>query len=128
MNCIFLPQFSLQAGFAAEGAETGTRFPEVNLLEKVCFLRCLHFRFKIELFVELPGLIQHGISVCLQTSCPLVCTLILFLVFTSVYITFIELCYLVTSGFHEFQDWTDYDENASESVGIYEVTHQFKKC
>lgn len=27
-----------------------------------------------------------------------------------------------------FQDWTDYDEKASESVGIYEVTHQFIKC
>lgn len=27
-----------------------------------------------------------------------------------------------------FQDWTDYDEKVSESVGIYEVTHQFKKC
>ncbi|XP_075877058.1 CXXC motif containing zinc binding protein isoform X2 [Nelusetta ayraudi] len=51
--------FQPQAGFAAEGAETGTRFLEVNLLEK---------------------------------------------------------------------DWTDYDEKASESVGIYEVTHQFKKC
>ncbi|RXN13974.1 UPF0587 protein C1orf123-like [Labeo rohita] len=25
-------------------------------------------------------------------------------------------------------DWTDYDEKASESVGIYEVTHQFIKC
>ncbi|XP_028834196.1 CXXC motif containing zinc binding protein [Denticeps clupeoides] len=51
--------FQPQAGFAAEGAESGTKFPEVNLLEK---------------------------------------------------------------------DWTDYDENASESVGIYEVTHQFVKC
>ncbi|XP_027462049.1 CXXC motif containing zinc binding protein-like isoform X2 [Zalophus californianus] len=26
------------------------------------------------------------------------------------------------------QDWTDYDEKAQESVGIYEVTHQFVKC
>ncbi|XP_026052023.1 UPF0587 protein C1orf123-like [Carassius auratus] len=26
------------------------------------------------------------------------------------------------------KDWTDYDEKASESVGIYEVTHQFIKC
>uniref|UniRef100_A0A672M8F0 CXXC motif containing zinc binding protein n=1 Tax=Sinocyclocheilus grahami TaxID=75366 RepID=A0A672M8F0_SINGR len=26
------------------------------------------------------------------------------------------------------KDWTDYDEKASESVGIYEVTHQFLKC
>uniref|UniRef100_A0A3B4H1X7 CXXC motif containing zinc binding protein n=1 Tax=Pundamilia nyererei TaxID=303518 RepID=A0A3B4H1X7_9CICH len=26
------------------------------------------------------------------------------------------------------QDWTDYDEKISESVGIYEVTHQFIKC
>ncbi|MED6285418.1 hypothetical protein ILYODFUR_022249 [Ilyodon furcidens] len=51
--------FQPQAGFAAEGAETGTPFPEVNLLEK---------------------------------------------------------------------DWTDYDEKANESVGIYEVTHRFIKC
>ncbi|XP_053549430.1 CXXC motif containing zinc binding protein isoform X1 [Bombina bombina] len=51
--------FQPQAGFAAEGAETGTRFNEINLQEK---------------------------------------------------------------------DWTDYDEKAKESVGIYEVTHQFKKC
>lgn len=28
--------FSHQAGFAAEGTETGTPFLEVNLLEKVC--------------------------------------------------------------------------------------------
>uniref|UniRef100_A0A673MSV6 CXXC motif containing zinc binding protein n=1 Tax=Sinocyclocheilus rhinocerous TaxID=307959 RepID=A0A673MSV6_9TELE len=40
---------------------------------------------------------------------------------------------LVHSGAHKslfymFQDWTDYDEKASESVGIYEVTHQFIKC
>merc|ERR1711915_14940 len=48
-----------QAGFAAEGAESGTPFPEITLLEK---------------------------------------------------------------------DWTDYDEKVSESVGIYEVTHQFIKC
>ena len=26
-----------------------------------------------------------------------------------------------------FQDWTDYDEKIKESVGIYEVTHQFIK-
>uniref|UniRef100_A0A3Q2PM93 CXXC motif containing zinc binding protein n=1 Tax=Fundulus heteroclitus TaxID=8078 RepID=A0A3Q2PM93_FUNHE len=26
------------------------------------------------------------------------------------------------------QDWTDYDEKAKESVGIYEVTHRFIKC
>uniref|UniRef100_A0A3B3HWZ5 CXXC motif containing zinc binding protein n=1 Tax=Oryzias latipes TaxID=8090 RepID=A0A3B3HWZ5_ORYLA len=26
------------------------------------------------------------------------------------------------------QDWTDYDEKASKSVGIYEVTHRFTKC
>ena len=26
------------------------------------------------------------------------------------------------------QDWTDYDEKAQESVGIYEVAHQFVKC
>ncbi|XP_066453678.1 CXXC motif containing zinc binding protein isoform X2 [Eleutherodactylus coqui] len=51
--------FQPQAGFAAEGAETGTPFPDINLQEK---------------------------------------------------------------------DWTDYDEKAKESVGIYEVTHQFKKC
>ncbi|KAF6719735.1 UPF0587 protein C1orf123-like [Oryzias melastigma] len=51
--------FQPQAGFAAEGAETGTPFLEVNLLEK---------------------------------------------------------------------DWTDYDEKAKESVGIYEVTHRFIKC
>ncbi|XP_035655262.1 CXXC motif containing zinc binding protein isoform X1 [Oncorhynchus keta] len=51
--------FQPQAGFAAEGAESGTKFPEITLLEK---------------------------------------------------------------------DWTDYDEKASESVGIYEVTHQFIKC
>ncbi|KAM5148862.1 CXXC motif containing zinc binding protein [Mantella aurantiaca] len=51
--------FQPQAGFAAEGAETGTPFNEINLQEK---------------------------------------------------------------------DWTDYDEKAKESVGIYEVTHQFKKC
>lgn len=31
MYCIFFHQ----AGFAAEGTETGTPFPEVNLLEKV---------------------------------------------------------------------------------------------
>ncbi|XP_044076792.1 CXXC motif containing zinc binding protein isoform X2 [Siniperca chuatsi] len=47
------------AGFAAQGAESGTQFPEINLQEK---------------------------------------------------------------------DWTDYDEKVRESVGIYEVTHQFIKC
>uniref|UniRef100_M3XIX3 CXXC motif containing zinc binding protein n=2 Tax=Latimeria chalumnae TaxID=7897 RepID=M3XIX3_LATCH len=26
------------------------------------------------------------------------------------------------------KDWTDYDEKIHESVGIYEVTHQFVKC
>uniref|UniRef100_A0A3Q2FV11 CXXC motif containing zinc binding protein n=1 Tax=Cyprinodon variegatus TaxID=28743 RepID=A0A3Q2FV11_CYPVA len=26
------------------------------------------------------------------------------------------------------QDWTDYDEKAKESVGVYEVTHRFIKC
>ncbi|XP_042104193.1 CXXC motif containing zinc binding protein isoform X3 [Ovis aries] len=26
------------------------------------------------------------------------------------------------------KDWTDYDEKAQESVGIYEVAHQFVKC
>ncbi|KAA0718892.1 UPF0587 protein C1orf123 [Triplophysa tibetana] len=26
------------------------------------------------------------------------------------------------------KDWTEYDEKARESVGIYEVTHQFIKC
>ncbi|KAM8931106.1 CXXC motif containing zinc binding protein [Pelodytes ibericus] len=51
--------FQPQAGFGAEGADTGTPFNEINLQEK---------------------------------------------------------------------DWTDYDEKAKESVGIYEVTHQFKKC
>ncbi|XP_069828391.1 CXXC motif containing zinc binding protein-like [Dendropsophus ebraccatus] len=51
--------FQPQAGFAAEGAETGTPFNDINLQEK---------------------------------------------------------------------DWTDYDEKAKEAVGIYEVTHQFKKC
>uniref|UniRef100_A0A8P4KI11 CXXC motif containing zinc binding protein n=1 Tax=Dicentrarchus labrax TaxID=13489 RepID=A0A8P4KI11_DICLA len=51
--------FEPQAGFAAQGAESGTPFLEINLQEK---------------------------------------------------------------------DWTDYDEKVSESVGIYEVTHQFKKC
>lgn len=30
--------------------------------------------------------------------------------------------------FCKFQDWTDYDEKVNESVGIYEVTHQFIKC
>lgn len=30
----------LQAGFAAEGAESGTPFNDINLLEKVC---CLSF-------------------------------------------------------------------------------------
>ncbi|CAL8326733.1 unnamed protein product [Arctogadus glacialis] len=50
--------FQPQAGFAAEGAESGTKFPEINLQEK---------------------------------------------------------------------DWTDYDEEAAESVGVYEVTHQFTK-
>ncbi|XP_016897763.1 CXXC motif containing zinc binding protein isoform X2 [Cynoglossus semilaevis] len=51
--------FQPQAGFAAEGAETGTQFPEINLQEN---------------------------------------------------------------------DWTDYDEKAKESVGIYEVSHKFVKC
>ncbi|MGH0168782.1 UNVERIFIED_CONTAM: hypothetical protein FKN15_055431 [Acipenser sinensis] len=51
--------FQPQAGFAAEGAETGTPFTEINLQEK---------------------------------------------------------------------DWNDYDEKAKESVGIYEVAHQFIKC
>ncbi|XP_074077505.1 CXXC motif containing zinc binding protein isoform X2 [Macrotis lagotis] len=51
--------FQPQAGFAAEGTETGTAFSDINLLEK---------------------------------------------------------------------DWTDYDEKAQESVGIYEVTHKFVKC
>uniref|UniRef100_A0A8C5PH83 CXXC motif containing zinc binding protein n=1 Tax=Leptobrachium leishanense TaxID=445787 RepID=A0A8C5PH83_9ANUR len=26
------------------------------------------------------------------------------------------------------KDWTDYDEKAKESVGIYDVTHRIKKC
>nr|XP_054948603.1 CXXC motif containing zinc binding protein isoform X3 [Pan paniscus] len=51
--------FQPQAGFAAEGVESGTAFSDINLQEK---------------------------------------------------------------------DWTDYDEKAQESVGIYEVTHQFVKC
>uniref|UniRef100_A0A8C5K383 CXXC motif containing zinc binding protein n=1 Tax=Jaculus jaculus TaxID=51337 RepID=A0A8C5K383_JACJA len=51
--------FQPQAGFAAEGVESGTVFMDINLQEK---------------------------------------------------------------------DWTDYDEKAQESVGIYEVTHQFVKC
>ncbi|MEE6518276.1 hypothetical protein FKM82_029176 [Ascaphus truei] len=51
--------FQPQAGFAAEGAESGTPFPEINLQEK---------------------------------------------------------------------DWTEYDEKAQGSVGVYEVSHQFKKC
>ncbi|RXM98365.1 UPF0587 protein C1orf123-like [Acipenser ruthenus] len=51
--------FQPQAGFAAEGAETGTPFTEINLQER---------------------------------------------------------------------DWNDYDEKAKESVGIYEVAHQFIKC
>ncbi|XP_035583636.1 CXXC motif containing zinc binding protein-like isoform X1 [Zalophus californianus] len=51
--------FQPQAGFAAEGVESGTVFSHINLQEK---------------------------------------------------------------------DWTDYDEKAQESVGIYEVTHQFVKC
>ena len=25
------------------------------------------------------------------------------------------------------QDWSDYDENTAQAVGIYEVTHQFIK-
>ncbi|XP_004874728.1 UPF0587 protein C1orf123 homolog isoform X3 [Heterocephalus glaber] len=51
--------FQPQAGFAAEGVESGTVFNDINLQEK---------------------------------------------------------------------DWTDYDEKAQESVGIFEVTHQFVKC
>uniref|UniRef100_A0A452FRQ7 CXXC motif containing zinc binding protein n=1 Tax=Capra hircus TaxID=9925 RepID=A0A452FRQ7_CAPHI len=51
--------FQPQAGFAAEGVESGTVFSDINLQEK---------------------------------------------------------------------DWTDYDEKAQESVGIYEVAHQFVKC
>ncbi|XP_036899134.1 CXXC motif containing zinc binding protein isoform X2 [Sturnira hondurensis] len=51
--------FQPQAGFAAEGVESGTVFSDINLQEK---------------------------------------------------------------------DWTDYDEKARESVGIYEVAHQFVKC
>ncbi|XP_003921594.1 CXXC motif containing zinc binding protein isoform X1 [Saimiri boliviensis] len=51
--------FQPQAGFAAEGVESGTVFSDINLQEK---------------------------------------------------------------------DWTDYDEKAQESVGIYEVTHRFVKC
>lgn len=35
-----LLQMCLQAGFAAEGAESGTPFNDINLLEKVC---CLSF-------------------------------------------------------------------------------------
>eukprot|EP00070_Physeter_catodon_P016924 XP_023975731.1 CXXC motif containing zinc binding protein isoform X1 [Physeter catodon] len=50
--------FQPQAGFAAEGVESGTVFSDINLQEK---------------------------------------------------------------------DWTDYDEKAQESVGVYEVTHQFVK-
>lgn len=47
------------------------------------------------------------------------------------------LCFAHTENIQEtvskeyivlFQDWTDYDEKAGESVGIYEVTHQFIKC
>lgn len=78
VNCTFLPQLELQAGFAAEGAESGTPFPEVNLLEKVCFVRFLRFHFKIELLVKLPSLILHGISLCLLKGCLFVCTLIQF--------------------------------------------------
>ncbi|KAK7800117.1 hypothetical protein U0070_010188 [Myodes glareolus] len=51
--------FQPQAGFAAEGVESGTVFSDINLQEK---------------------------------------------------------------------DWTDYDEKAQESVGIFEVSHQFVKC
>ncbi|XP_044800934.1 CXXC motif containing zinc binding protein isoform X2 [Bubalus kerabau] len=51
--------FQPQAGFAAEGVESGTVFSDINLQEK---------------------------------------------------------------------DWTDYDEKVQESVGIYEVAHQFVKC
>lgn len=51
--------FQPQAGFSAQGAETTSQFPDINLQEK---------------------------------------------------------------------DWTDYDEKAGESVGIYEVTHNFIKC
>ena len=51
--------FQPQAGFAAQGTDSGTLFPEITLLEK---------------------------------------------------------------------DWNDYDEKASEPVGIYEVTHKFVKC
>ncbi|MEJ1282658.1 hypothetical protein NN561_013619 [Cricetulus griseus] len=51
--------FQPQAGFAAEGVESGTVFSDINLQEK---------------------------------------------------------------------DWTEYDEKAQESVGIFEVTHQFVKC
>nr|XP_006238570.1 CXXC motif containing zinc binding protein isoform X1 [Rattus norvegicus] len=51
--------FQPQAGFAAEGVESGTVFSDINLQEK---------------------------------------------------------------------DWTDYDEKTQESVGIFEVTHQFVKC
>lgn len=47
MNHSFLSQLQLQAGFAAEGAETGTRFLEVNLLEKVCFVRFLAVHCKV---------------------------------------------------------------------------------
>lgn len=36
-------QICLQAGFAAEGAESGTPFNDINLLEKVC---CLSFTSK----------------------------------------------------------------------------------
>ncbi|XP_017535303.1 CXXC motif containing zinc binding protein isoform X1 [Manis javanica] len=51
--------FQPQAGFVAEGVESGTVFSDINLQEK---------------------------------------------------------------------DWNDYDEKTQESVGIYEVTHQFVKC
>lgn len=36
--------------------------------------------------------------------------------------------FLQKISFCALQDWTDYDEKLAESVGIYEVTHQFKKC
>lgn len=49
--------------------------------------------------------------------------LLLFLKKNYIFICKVVLCCEIT-----FQDWTDYDEKAKESVGIYEVSHKFVKC
>ncbi|GAB1288718.1 CXXC motif containing zinc binding protein [Apodemus speciosus] len=95
--------FQPQAGFAAEGVESGTVFSDINLQEK---------RAVAEVFVvitySIDSTLQIDESIALAAKEEHPLTLFAWLLLTA--------------------DWTDYDEKAQESVGIFEVTHQFVKC